>query len=292
MNKKILFLILVFLLRFQDGFSQIESDSSRAKHPGKIVYNPHYINASLTFSAMAARNELLSPISFYQPAYGLNLSFWYFQEWGFLDANINSYYSRLMNMAGLIADYGQSGYGNIGTTLNTYWNFLLFKNQANKFFIYGGAGPELDIKAEYLSNSATSYNNLSLNMFLTVNPSIVLKYRLAIGKEKFDVGQHIRFPLFGVGILPLYSSMAYIPLSDGPDEELQGESGAVFVTPFNLHKIDLQTTFDWRITRTSGEESNCILRLAYAFKGSAIQFDQNNYQSAYQTFMVGLIVKF
>ena len=270
MKKKKKLLILLLMVPTLCA-AQIETDSSRA-----ILFNanPRYRSNVVGVGGVYLKNTYISPLTHRGVAVDYSFNQTRYRKKGVSDLFFDLT-ADVLNILNFQLKYG-------------HFRHLLVYSRENLFF-YAGAGSSADLSVAINPNSA-GYNAAAVTANGNLLPSVMLKYRLRLFSQNFDLSQQISTPLVGYGIYPRYSwILDYHPFSDA-----SAASASLFFTSLhNRWGLSSRTCIDWRFKeRRSGVEKNSFLRFGYWYEGSRVNFDGHSYQLSRGTFFVGTIRKF
>ena len=269
MKKKKLIFLLLSTSTF--CFAQIETDPARAI---QFEANPKYMSYVFGVGSAYLKNTYASPLAFSGPSVYVGTNSVRYKKRGVLDTFIDISFD--------IA--GQGPLLNLTVKTGYFYHWLLYSD--TKLFFYTGLGGSSNTNLMRNTNGF-GYNHLSLTEALNVSPSVMLKYRLQLFGQNFDLSQQIYTPFIGCGVYPRYSYLGYNSQSDS-----KILFTLILTSLHNSWGLNGRTYIDWRQKDKKGEEKKTFLRFGYQYEGSRVNFDGNSFQMSKGHFFVGTIKKF
>lgn len=256
------------------SYSQIEIkiDSIFATYPKPVQRR---WASSLGAGPVNTKNTYLSPITYS----GISLGYYgylsTYKKWGISDWELDVRLSLFSKV--------KDSQNEFSVVVRKFWHKQVYQSPNTRLNIYGGLGGNYGMffnKREY--NAGLSSRN-STQLFLHVQPSVLLRYRFKLGGQQFDFNQQFATPVIGLGFLPNRESTLQSSEDTGADHE-------VFFSSFhNTWGITSHSYIDWHRMK-QGKERRVFFRLGVRY--DALHIDHTiRYQSDVTAFTLGLVRK-
>ncbi|MFT3995561.1 MAG: hypothetical protein QM660_14720 [Dysgonomonas sp.] len=270
---KQLLCLLLFCGGYLNLYSQVDTDNERGRPANN---NPSYFSLSLGIGPSKMKNSYLSELTSSGTTFNISSNISSYKKWGIQDWKFQIKYRE--------SDSFDDDTETFFLSASHFRHKLVHRNMNNTFFMHVGGG----IHAEFGTSGrekASGYNQNSLNAYLNIEPSFLLKYRFKLGRQQFDFSQQLSTPLAGAAILPQYGFMVHTSISDSENTDL----GFAFTSLHNMWGIKSSSYLDWRLT-SNGTERNTFIRLGIEYTGCRVSY-KTKHQLGETLFTLGFVYK-
>jgi hypothetical protein len=272
MKKKKLF--LVFLIIPALCMAQIETDPERAI---QFDANPKYRSFVGGMGGVYLKNTYMSPLTHT----GITSNIGYNQTQYYKKGVSDLFFDFVTDAAGK-----ESNMMNLRLEIGYFYHRLVYSRE--NLLLYAGLGGSLG-GGVTLNVNGFGYNAAAITANLSALPSVMVKYRLRLFNQNFDLSQQIYTPLIGYGTYPRYSGLI---TNYGAFSASSKGIPFFFTSLHNYRGFSGRTYIDWRVKNKAGMEKNVFWRFGYQYEGSRANIDNNSYQISRGIFFVGTVRKF